>query len=230
MLPITLQHIAIIMDGNGRWAIQRGLPRSAGHKAGAKVFTMILEECIALKLPILTVYAFSKENWKRSQKEVNTLFALLLRFIKKDITKALENNIQIQFLGDIQSLPSALCEAIEYAVEKTQYNTGLQCNIAFNYSAQEEIVHACKRVIQEHQDIDALDITTFKQYLYTKDMKEPDLIIRTGGEYRMSNFLLFQSAYSELYFSSLLWPDFTKQDLYDAITDFAQRKRRFGAS
>lgn len=229
MLPSGLEHIAIIMDGNGRWATQRGLSRSEGHKAGVKVFTTILEECITIGLPILTVYAFSKENWRRSRKEVNALFTLLLHFIKKEIGIAIEKNIRIQFLGDMEGLPSAIQEAITYATQKTQENTGLQCNIAFNYSAQEEIIQACKRIAKEYQPIDSLDIDTFKSYLYTKNMNDPDLIIRTGGEYRMSNFLLFQSAYSELYFSSLLWPDFTKQDLHNAIMEFTQRKRRFGA-
>ena len=229
MLPATLQHIAIIMDGNGRWATQRGLLRPAGHKAGARVFTTILEECINIRLPILTVYAFSKENWKRSQREINTLFALLLRFLKKNIDIALEKNIQIRFLGDIQGLPLSVQQAMFYAVEKTKDNTGLQCNIAFNYSAQEEIIEACRKIIEDNIDVTSLNISMFKQYLYTKNMQEPDLIIRTGGEYRMSNFLLFQSAYSELYFSSLLWPDFTKQNLHEAIAEFAKRKRRFGA-
>lgn len=229
ILPETLKHIAIIMDGNGRWATQRGRMRSAGHKEGARVFTAIVEECIAIQLPILTVYAFSKENWKRAHREVNAIFALLLRFITKDIPLALDNNLRLRFIGDINGLPERLQHAIYSAMEATQLNTGLQCNIAFNYSGREEIIHACKMMIDDNVQSNTLSIEQFKQYLYTKEIQDPDLIIRTGGEYRISNFLLFQSAYSEFYFSPLLWPDFTKEALREAIIEFAQRKRRFGA-
>lgn len=229
MLPSTLQHIAIIMDGNGRWALQKGYLRTIGHKAGAKAFSAILEECVAIQLPVLTVYAFSKENWKRSPKEINTLFALLLYFIKKDIDAILQHNIQLRFLGDIEDLPLSIQNAITYAVEKTKSATGLLCNIAFNYSAQEEILRACKLLNSSSIESSSITIEDFKKHLYTSDIPDPDLIIRTGGEYRMSNFLLFQSAYSELYFSSLLWPDFTKEALHEAIIEFSKRKRNFGA-
>ncbi len=225
---VPLIHLAIIMDGNGRWAKKRGLPRSEGHRAGTKTAKKIVEACRKLGIQYLTLYTFSRENWKRPKEEVNFLFDLLVKFLKKESSSLVEQSIKLNILGDYKELPFAARKAIEFTLRQTKDCREMVLNLALNYSGREEIIQACKRMIKENIDPEKIDEEFFKKYLYTKDQPDPDLIIRTSGEIRLSNYLLFQSAYSELYFTPILWPDFTEEDLVAAIEDYKKRQRRFG--
>lgn len=225
-------HIGIIMDGNGRWAKERNLPRTMGHRAGVETIRRILKECERLGVKHLTLYAFSTENWKRSAEEVGALMTLLVEYLKGEISELHRNNVAIDFIGNISRLPEAARAALIEAKEKTRDNTGVRMHLALNYGGREEIVSAVRRLLDEAAkgNISALDIDEekFKDYLYTAGIPDPELIIRPSGELRLSNFLLYQGAYSELWFSSINWPDFAEKDLRQAISDFQARDRRFG--
>ncbi len=230
------RHIAIIMDGNGRWAKNKGLPRLAGHNAGMKAMKNIVDHSDKLGIEYLTVYAFSTENWKRSIAEVSGIFKLLVAYVKSDLKGLIENNVRVKVLGDYSSLPDDAVRSLERTLEATENNTGLQFNIALNYGGRDEIKKAVQQIARDTAAgiISADDITedTVSEYLYTGkkyyDVPDPELIIRTSGELRLSNFLLWQSAYSELVFPEVMWPDFTPEEYEKAIADYQSRERRFG--
>jgi len=221
-----LRHIAFIMDGNGRWATRRGLPREAGHKVGAETFKKVVRLCGDIGIDAVTVYAFSTENWKRPAGEVNAIMRLLDSFIKDAEDGNDENNIRYVFLGDKNGLAPALAEKCT-ALEKRTAGNRLLLNIALNYGARAEITAAVQKLLQSGKtDVTEADISAA---LYTAHCPDPDLIVRTAGEYRLSNFLLWQSAYSELVFTDTLWPDFSLEDLHQAVLEFSRRKRRYGS-
>lgn len=226
-------HIAIIMDGNGRWAQQKNLPRIMGHKAGMEALKKTVKCCSDIGIKILTVYAFSTENWKRPQEEVNYLMNLLVEYMRKEVNSLHKNKVKIKLLGEIDMLPVQTRIEIEEAVKLTEKNEGLQFNIALNYGGRAEIIKACKGLMQDLingiMDINLVDEKAFSSYLYTGNDPDPDLIIRTSGEQRISNFLLWQGAYSEMLFVEQLWPDFDEEILEEAIKKYQSRNRRFGA-
>jgi undecaprenyl diphosphate synthase len=227
------KHIAIIMDGNGRWAQKKGLPRVLGHKAGMEILKKTVRECSDLGIKILTVYAFSTENWRRPQDEVSYLMNLLVEYMRREIKELHKNKVKIKLLGEIDILPEQTRREIEEAIKLTASNEGLQFNIALNYGGRTEILNACKKLMQGARDgsIDEEDVdeALFSKFLYTGSDPDPDLIIRTSGEQRISNFLLWQGAYSELMFVDQLWPDFDEKVLRSAIIEYQSRDRRFGA-
>ncbi|QXM06114.1 isoprenyl transferase [Crassaminicella indica] len=226
------KHIAVIMDGNGRWAKKRGLPRTAGHKAGIEALREIIRTCSELHIEYLTLYAFSTENWKRPVNEVSALMQLLVYYLRKEAKELHKNNVKIRTIGDISKLPQTALDEINSAVELTKNNTGLVVNIALNYGARDEIIMAvkniCQKVKNDEISIEKIDKEYFKEFLYTKDIPDPDLVIRPSGELRISNFLLWQIAYSEFWFSNTFWPDFNRDNLIQAIIDYQKRDRRFG--
>lgn len=226
------RHIGIIMDGNGRWAKNRFLPRIAGHKEGMNRVVDIVEECCKIGIKTLTLYAFSTENWKRPEEEVKGLMNILVIYINSQLKRILENNIIFRVVGDYSKLPSSIVKLLDDSIEKSKDNTGMVLNIALNYGGRAEIISSIKKLYEDISDgkfsIDNLNEETFKNYLYTKENSDVDLIIRTGNEKRISNFLIYQMAYSEFYFTDILWPEFYAEDLYDAIYDFQNRNRRFG--
>lgn len=226
------KHIAIIMDGNGRWAKKRSLPRNFGHKEGVERVIDIVEASHQLGIKYLTLYAFSIENWNRPKDEVFGLMKLLVFYIEKELEKLNKNNVKIQILGDIRPLPDLPRKEVEKAIEKTKDNTGLILNIALNYGGRDEIVHGVRELLKDIKmgkiSVEDLDADNFSNYLYTKGQPDPDLLIRTSGEQRLSNFLLYQIAYAEFWFTDVLWPDFSEKYLYEAIVDFQNRNRRFG--
>jgi undecaprenyl diphosphate synthase len=226
MPPLT--HLAIIMDGNGRWARARGLDRSAGHKAGTETAREIVRECRKLGIPYLTLYTFSKENWSRPKQEVGFLFGLLKDFLSRELPSLLEQSIRLNILGDLDELPLATRQALRHAVEKTAGCTAMNLNLALNYSGRLEILRACQALMNKRIDPSSLTEGMFASELYTSGMPDPDLILRTSGELRLSNYLLFQSAYSELYFTETAWPDFHAPQLHAALAEYASRQRRFG--
>ena len=225
-------HIAVIMDGNGRWAKKHGMPRVFGHRNGVKSVREVTEAAAELGVGYLTLYAFSTENWNRPPTEVNALMTLLVETIKAEVKTLNKNNIRLQAIGDISKLPPKSHKALLQAIEDTKENTRMTLVLALNYSAKWEIVNAVKKIAKEVEsgqlNSDGIDENTVVNSLETKDMPDPELLIRTSGETRISNFLLWQIAYSELYFTPVFWPDFRKKDLYQAIIDFQQRERRFG--
>ena len=229
-------HIAIVMDGNGRWAQKRNLPRLAGHNAGMKAMKEIIKKSSALGLEHLTVYAFSTENWKRAAEEVSGIFKLLIFYVDKELKELNENNVRVKILGDYSKLPAEAVLRIETAVETTKENTGLQFNIALNYGGRAEIIFAVKNVCEQVQNgvllPDEINEEIFESFLYTgkvlADVPDPDLVIRTSGEMRISNYLLWQCAYSEFVFTDVLWPDFTPEEFEKAIFEYQNRERRFG--
>ena len=226
------KHIAIIMDGNGRWASKRALPRIFGHKAGMEALREVVKACSDMGVKILTVYAFSTENWNRPTEEVSYLMNLLIEYMRKEINELNKNHVKVKILGDLSALPQITKEEVEKAVRFTENNTGLQFNIALNYGGRAEIIHACKRIAEEYKEgkitKDEINEDLISDYLFTEGDIEPDLIIRTSGEKRLSNFLLWQSAYSELVFVDEMWPDFNKKQLEKAILEYQNRDRRFG--
>ena len=230
------RHVAIIMDGNGRWAKNKGLPRLAGHNAGMKAMKKIVDHSDKLGIRYLTVYAFSTENWKRSIAEVSGIFKLLVAYVNSDLKGLIENNVRVTVLGDYTSLPDDAVKSLEKTLESTKDNTGLQFNIALNYGGRDELKKAVQQIACRVKEgrIAPEDITedTVAEYLYTgkayNDVPDPELIIRTSGELRFSNFLLWQSAYSELVFPDVMWPDFTPEEYEKAIEDYQSRERRFG--
>lgn len=221
------EHIAIIMDGNGRWAKKRSLPRSAGHVAGSKKFKEIARYCNKIGLHYLTVYAFSTENWKRPKEEVDNIMNLLREYLK-DAKNFKEENICLKFIGDREPLDEDIKLLIDDVEEESKNATGLKLNIALNYGGRDEIVNAVRKIVKSGISADCITDETISQNLYTAGMPDPDFIIRPSGEYRLSNYLIWQSAYAEYWFSDILWPDFKTKHLDMAIEDFNKRNRRYG--
>lgn len=225
-------HVAIIMDGNGRWATKRGLPRVAGHRAGVKSVRTVVEAAGELGIGILTLYTFSKENWRRPAGEVSTLMKLLANNMKKEINELHQKNVQIRAIGDLEDLPPFALEEVIEGIEKTKNNTGLILNLALSYGGRSEIVKAVKEIAEKVKDnelyLGDINEETFPDYLHTRHLPDPDLLIRTSGEQRISNFLLWQLAYTEIYLTSTLWPDFGKNEFFEALVWYLKRERRFG--
>ncbi len=226
------KHIAIIMDGNGRWAKSKGLLRGAGHKSGTKAVRQVAEACAELGIPNLTLYAFSTENWNRPKKEVDTLMKLLVTSLKKEISTLQENKITLNAIGNISTLPSRAQNELAEVIAKTKDNHRLCLTLALSYGAREELLKTVKEIsLKVKNNIispDEIDESHINKHLYTHDLPDVDLLIRTSGEQRVSNFLLWQIAYAEFYFTPVLWPDFRKKHLYDAIYNYQKRERRFG--
>ena len=222
------RHVAVIMDGNGRWAAQRHLPRVEGHRAGIDSVRDIVETSARLGIQVLTLYAFSVENWKRPVTEVSTLMSLLKRYLRLELNTLLRNNIRFQVIGRQEALAPDIRHELAAAEEKTAGNSGMLFNIALNYGGRAEIVEAVRRVLASGIAVDDLDEQRFSGFLYTAGQPDPDLLIRTSGEMRVSNFLLWQIAYAEIYVTDTLWPDFRRRDLLDAILAYQKRERRYG--
>ena len=226
------QHIAVIMDGNGRWAQRRHLPRVAGHRAGVKAARQIIESCARLKLPCLTLYAFSLENWRRPQAEVDFLMRLLREYLSRELPSIHKNNIKLQVIGRSEQLPDAVRLDIEEGMRLTAGNTGMKLVVALNYGARAELVDAFNALLKQAEASGASDFQADEQsisdHLYTTGLPDPDLLIRTSGEMRVSNFLLWQIAYAEIYVTETLWPDFSRECLLEALLDFQKRERRYG--
>lgn len=221
-------HVAIVMDGNGRWAQARGLPRLAGHRAGTENIRRVLEGCVEYGIKMLTIWAFSTENWGRPEQEVRGLMLILEQVIDRELNELHKQGVQLRHIGRLEGISEKLQRKVRHAIELTKDNQRLTLNVAFNYGGRPEILDAVKRVIADGVRPEEVDGELFSQYLYTSGLPDPDLIIRTSGEYRISNFLLWQGAYSEYYFTATLWPDFGKEELYEALVDYSQRERRFG--
>ncbi len=226
------KHIGVIMDGNGRWANKRGLPRTMGHRAGTEATHAIVEACGELGVEYLTIYVFSAENWGRPRKEVQFLMELLVEMIHKEIRELDEKNVRLHTIGETSKLPPRTHQELVRGIEKTSTNTGLNLILALSYGGRNEIVNAAKSFARDALEnpslIDSLDEEGFKKHLFTAPYPDPELIIRTGGDNRISNFLLWQSAYAEFYITDVLWPDFRKEHLVKAFEDFNSRERRFG--
>jgi len=227
------RHIAIIMDGNGRWAQSRGLMRLMGHKQGVKTVQKIVRTARELKnVKVLTLYAFSSENWKRPKKEVSGLMSLLKSYLKSELASMLKNNISLRCMGRTKNLPDEVRSTLKNSISQTAGNTGMILNLALSYGGRDEIIRAARKLatLCQKGDFSPEDITeeTFSNYLYSAGLPDPDLIIRTGGESRLSNFLLWQASYAEILITETHWPDFSKEDLYAAIAKYQQRQRRFG--
>ena len=226
------KHLAIIMDGNGRWAKQQGFLRTFGHENGTKSVKVTIEECAKLGIENLTLYAFSTENWNRPKLEVDTLMNLLINSLKKELKTLLDNNIKLNFIGELQKLPKTAQKELLDVINKTASNTRMTLTLALSYSSRDEILNAVKNISNKVKNniisIDTIDESIFNEHLYTHNLPDVDLLIRTSGEHRISNFLLWQIAYAELYFTDVLWPDFKADNLYEAIISFQKRERRFG--
>jgi len=226
------RHLAIIMDGNGRWAKERNLSRIEGHRAGAESVRVIVRSCRKIGIPVLTLYAFSKENWQRPSREIQALWRLLSKYLKSELEEMMENSIRLNAIGDIQELPKSVHRLLVDTMEKTGANRDMILNLALSYSGRSEIVRAAQKLAatcmaQKLQPAE-IDELIFANNLYTADMPDPDLLIRTSGEQRISNFLLWQMAYTELYVSPVYWPDFREPELMEALADYQRRERRFG--
>ena len=226
------KHIAVIMDGNGRWAKQKGKLRVFGHENGTKSVKNITEACAELNIKNLTLYAFSTENWKRPKIEVQTLMRLLISSLKKEIKTLQKNNIRLNTIGNIKDLPQKVQDELEDVIEQTKTNTKMMLTLALSYGSRDELLHAIKQIsIKVKNNIiipEKIDESVINEHLYTRNLPDVDLLIRTSGEQRISNFLLWQIAYAELFFTDVLWPDFTKECLYEAILCYQKRERRFG--
>lgn len=223
------RHVAVIMDGNGRWAKKRKLPRVEGHRAGAKSVRQVVETCARLGIKFLTLYAFSKENWKRPKREVATLWRLLENYLKREDKVLVKNQFRLKVIGQREAIPAPVRKEVERVEELTKDYNRLTIVLALNYGGRDEIVDAVKKISKEKNfDIDNLDEEKFSQFLYTVHLPDPDLLIRTSGELRVSNFLLWQIAYSEIWITQDFWPDFRKKQLLQALVDYQKRERRFG--
>ena len=226
------KHLAIIMDGNGRWAKQKGLLRALGHESGTKSVKVIIEASAKLGIEYLTLYAFSTENWNRPKLEVETLMKVLINSLKKELTTLQKNNIKLSAIGNLEKLPKSAQKELLDVIDKTKDNTKMTLTLALSYGSREELVTAvrniCNKVKNNIISIDTIDDSIINEHLYTQNLPDVDLLIRTSGEHRISNFLLWQIAYAELYFTDILWPDFKEQDLYEAIISYQKRERRFG--
>ena len=225
-------HVAIIMDGNGRWATKRGLPRVAGHRAGIKSVRAVVEAAGELGIGVLTLYTFSKENWFRPRQEISALMKLLVSTLRKEIDELEEKNVQLKAIGNLNDLPEPAHDEILFGIERTRRNTGLILNLALSYSGRQEIVDAVKSIAHKVKagliHPDEIGEQAISSHLNTSDLPDPDLLIRTSGEARISNFFLWQSAYTEIYVTKVLWPDFRKKELYEALINYLNRERRFG--
>jgi len=230
-LPVP-KHVAIIMDGNGRWAKERGLPRIKGHEQGAESVRAVTEACVELGVEFLTVYAFSTENWKRPEAEVNALWMLLEHFIEQETPTLMKNGVRLQAIGRIHELPKSCQEALQRTIELTARNPKTTLVLALNYSGRTEIIDTVRNLCREATtgalDYESIDEEAFSRHLYTRAFPDTDLLIRTSGEMRLSNFLLWQLSYTEIFVTQKMWPDFSKEDLRDAIREFNKRQRRFG--
>lgn len=224
-LPI---HIGIIMDGNGRWAQKRNLPRSMGHKAGVEALRNIVKKTSDLGIKFLTVYAFSSENWKRPKKEVSFLMNLLVTYLKKEVKELDENNVRIMSIGNLNKLPDIAIEELQSAKDKTKRNSGLTLTLALNYGFRNDLVNAVRKIISNENSMEDISEELIKQNLSTSFLPDPDLIIRTSNELRLSNFMMYEASYSELYFTEVLWPDFKENNLYEALLSYQNRNRRYG--
>lgn len=225
-------HVAIIMDGNRRWAKKKNLPVAMGHREGVKRIMEIVETAADVGINNLTVYAFSTENWGREKNEVDCLMSLLIEFLKKELNRIIKNNIRLNLIGRIEDLPNNVREEVKSAIDATKDNKRFNLNIALSYGGRDEIVTAVKNIVKDVENneinIDNLNEENFKNYLFTKNSTDPDFLIRTSGEVRISNFLLYQLAYTEFYFTDVLWPDFKETELFEAILEYQKRNRRFG--
>jgi len=226
------KHLAIIMDGNGRWAKQKGLLRAFGHENGTKSVRLAVETCAKLGIDNLTLYAFSTENWNRPKLEVDLLMKLLINSLKNELKTLTENNIRLHAIGNLDMLPKSAKKELSEVIETTKTNTRMTLTLALSYGSREEIISVVKEISEKVKNniisIDSIDESIINQHLYTRNLPDVDLLIRTSGEHRISNFLLWQIAYAELYFTSVLWPDFKEEDLYEAIISYQKRERRFG--
>ncbi|MCX6286499.1 MAG: isoprenyl transferase [Bacteroidetes bacterium] len=225
-------HVAIIMDGNGRWAKKQGFARTLGHERGVDSVRNTVEAAADLGIGYLTLYAFSTENWNRPKYEIDALMRILVKSLHKEMKTLMKNNIRLEAIGDLESLPAGSRKELMKSIQATSGNTGLNLILALSYSSRWEIIEAVKSIIKEVQggqlEVEKIDTACVNRFLTTRNIPEPELLIRTSGEYRISNFLLWQIAYTELYFTPVLWPDFSKDDFYAAIVDFQHRERRFG--
>lgn len=226
------QHLAIIMDGNGRWAKQKGMLRAFGHENGTKSVRVTVESCAKLGIKNLTLYAFSTENWNRPKVEVDTLMKLLVSSLKKEIKTLQSNNIRLNAIGNLTNLPSGVQKELQEVIEKTSENTRMTLTLALSYGSREELIQVVKKIAHKVKNNiiseEAIDESIINQHLYTHNLPDVDLVIRTSGEHRISNFLLWQIAYAEFYFTEVLWPDFSENHLYEAIISYQKRERRFG--
>ena len=226
------KHLAIIMDGNGRWAKQKGLLRAFGHENGTKSVRTVVETSAKLGIENLTLYAFSTENWNRPKLEVDLLMELLINSLKNELKTLQENNIRLNSIGNLDLLPKSAQKKLQEVIENTKSNSRMVLTLALSYGSREELINAVKNISNKVKNniisVDKIDESIINQHLYTRDLPEVDLLIRTSGEHRISNFLLWQIAYSELYFTDVLWPDFKENDLYEAIISYQKRERRFG--
>jgi len=222
------KHVAIVMDGNGRWAEQRGLPRLEGHRSGVKVARKAVEVLMGAGVKHLTLYAFSTENWRRPLTEVMGIFGIVTEIIEQALSYGSQHGVRFQALGKVEGLPPGLRHTVEHAMETTQGFTNMTVNVCLNYGARDELLAAVRRIIEEGTPASVVTEELVGRHLYTAGLPDPDLIIRTGGEQRLSNFLLWQAAYAELYFTEVLWPDFGEDEMKKALDAFSQRQRRFG--
>lgn len=226
------KHVAVIMDGNGRWAKRRGRPRIMGHQRGVDALKDLLRCCKDWGVPALTAYAFSTENWGRPLEEVEFLMTLFERVLRRELKEMMAENVRIRFVGNLEALPKSLQDEIAKSMDDTKNNCGIEFTVATNYGGRQEILQACRAIAQKvelgYLKSEEIDETIFESYLYTKGISHPDLLIRTSGEMRLSNFLLWQMAYAEIYVTQTLWPDFDRQEFYKALLDYQQRDRRFG--
>ena len=226
------KHVAVIMDGNGRWAKKKGKPRIIGHQQGVDALKDLLRCCKDWGIPALTAYAFSTENWGRPSAEVQFLMTLFERVLRRELQEMMAENVKIRFVGNLAGLPESLRQEIDRSMEDTKNNRGIEFTVATNYGGRQEIVQACQaiasKVEQGYLEVDQIDEELFEQHLYTKEIIHPDLLIRTSGEMRISNFLLWQMAYAEIYVTSTLWPDFDRVEFHKALATYQQRERRFG--
>lgn len=226
------KHLAIIMDGNGRWAKQQGFLRAYGHESGTKSVKIVIESCVKLGIENLTLYAFSTENWNRPKMEVDALMKILIKSLKKELTTLQNNNIRLNAIGNIEMMPANAQKELLEVIEKTKNNSRMTLTLALSYGSREEIVNAVKNISHKVKNniisIDNIDDSIINKHLYTHNLPDVDLLIRTSGEHRISNFLLWQIAYAELYFTDILWPDFREDNLYEAIISYQKRERRFG--
>lgn len=229
---LPLSHVAIIMDGNRRWADKRKMPRLFGHRAGVQTLKKLVKHASVIGLKYLTVYAFSSENWQRGKDEVDYLFELFAEVLRDELDELASNQVRLRFIGDLQGMPQELRAGLEAAMERTKNNQGVNLQIALNYGSRWEIVHAVREIAEQvaRGQLTSADITpeTIDAHLYTRELPDPDLLIRTGGELRLSNYLLWQSAYTELYVTPVMWPEFTPADFDHAVSEFAARQRRYG--
>lgn len=221
-------HVAIIMDGNGRWAKQRGLPRSEGHRQGTENLRRIIRGAVEFGVQVMTIYAFSTENWSRPRREVMLLMRILEMVIDRELKELHEEGVQIRHIGELDGIEPRLAQKVKQACEYTRENTRLILNVAFNYGGRDEIVHAVQEIVRDGIAPEDITEETISNYIYTSDLPDPDLIVRTSGEFRLSNFLIWQGAYSEIYTTPTYWPDFDKVEFYKALVEYGHRRRRFG--